>query len=73
MDSDLVVINVKVMGKAAAGTNKLGQTSKDDEGPGRKTVAWRKIRIDSLPARRPFGDYSGDGNPIIAAGDCMNT
>lgn len=73
-DSDLVVINVKADGQGGGPwlfTNRLGEATKEDEGPGPgKTVTWRKIRIDSLPSQAAaFGDFNGDGRPDIAAGD----
>ncbi|MDB5103814.1 MAG: hypothetical protein JWP91_1503 [Fibrobacteres bacterium] len=73
-DSDLVVINVRADNQGGGPwlfTNKLGQGTKEDEGPGPgKAVAWRKWRLDSLPAlAAAFGDFNGDGKADIAAGD----
>lgn|GEM_PF-2511983 len=73
-DSDLVVINARVDNQGGGPwlfTNKLGQGTVEDEGPGAgRTVAWRKWRIDSLPSQAAaFGDFNGDGKPDIAAGD----
>ncbi len=73
-DSDIAVIGLNTDGQGGGPwlfTNRLGQLTKVDEGPGAgSTLTWRKWHIDSLPSQAAtFGDFNHDGKMDIAAGD----
>ncbi len=73
-DTDVAVINVAADGQGGGPwlfINQSGVATKEDEGPGAgHTVAWRKRRLDSLPAQAScFGDFNKDGRADVAAGD----